>query len=113
MLQVDFATVQWSRKMSVLAQNFDTLSPTDLRKLSNFLSKLADFRDDGGELSEQQLQVILQGLHTKNLVKLEVHKGGVLVEFSGGGFAYERSLIRADGKVPNNRYESKKADDPQ
>jgi hypothetical protein len=47
-------------------------------------------------------------LHTKNLVKLEIHKGGVFVEFTGGGFAYERFLIRADGKVPNNRYESKK-----
>ena len=110
MLQVDFATVQWSRKMTTLVQNFDTLSPIDLRKLSNFLAVLSDFRDNSGELSEQQLQVILQGLHTKDLVKLAIHKGGVFVEFSGGGFAYERFLIRADGKVPNNRYESKKAD---
>ena len=110
MLQADFAAVQWSRKMTALIQNFDTLSPTDLHKLSNFLAVLSDLRDNGGELSEQQLQVILQGLHTKNLVKLEVQKGGVFVEFSGGGFAYERFLIRADGKVPNNRYESKKAD---
>ena len=110
MLQVDFATVQWSRKMTTLVQSFDTLSPNELRKLSDFLSILSDFRDSDGELSEQQLQVILQGLHTKNLVKLEIHKGGVWVEFSGGGFAYERFLIRADGKVPNNRYESKKVD---
>ena len=91
-------------------QNLDALSPLDLRKLGDFLTVLSDFRGDGGELSEQQLQVILQGLHTKNLVKLEIHKGGVWVEFSGGGFAYERFLIRADGKVPNNRYESKKVD---
>jgi len=110
MLQVDFATVQWSRKMTTLVQNFDPLLPSDLRKLSNFLAVLADFRAGGGELSEQQLQVIMQGLHTKELAKLEVHKGGVFVEFTGGGFAYERLLIRADGKVPNNRYESKKAD---
>ena len=110
MLQVDFATVQWSRKMTTLVQNFDTLPPTDLRKLSNFLTKLADFHDNDGVLSEQQLQVILQGLHTKDLAKLEVHKGGVFVEFSGGGFAYERFLIRTNGKVPNNHYESKKVD---
>ncbi len=108
MLQVDFATVQWSRKMTTLVQTFDTLSPSDLRKLSNFLAVLADFRESGSELSEQQLQVILQGLHTKDLVKLEIHKGGVFVEFTGGGFAFERFLIRTDGKVPNNRYESKK-----
>jgi hypothetical protein len=108
MLQVDFATVQWSRKMTALVQNFDTLSPTDLRKLSNFLTVLADLRDNNDELSEQQLQVILQGMHTKDLVKMEVQKGGVFVEFTGNGFAYERFLIRADGKVPNNRYESKK-----
>ena len=110
MLQVDFATVQWSRKMAALVQNFEPLSPTDLGKLSNFLAVLADFRENRGELSAQQLQVIMQGLHTKELVKLEVHKGGVFVEFTGGGFAYEQFLIRADGKVPNNRYESKKAD---
>jgi hypothetical protein len=108
MLQVDFATVQWSRKMTTLIQDFDTLSPTDLRKLSNFLAVLSDFRDRGGELSAQQLQVILQGLHTKDLVKLEIHKGGVFVKFTGGGFVYEQFLIRTDGKVPNNRYESKK-----
>jgi hypothetical protein len=110
MLQVDFAAVQWSRKMTTLAQHFDNLSPADLRKFSHFLAKLAGLRQSGGELSEQQLQVIMQSLHSKELVKLEMGKGGVLVEFTGGGLAYERFLIRADGKVPNNRYESKKAD---
>ena len=110
MLQVDFATVQWSRKMTALAQNFDTLSPGDLRKFSLFLAKLADLRESGGELSEQQLQIIMQALRSKELVKLEVAKGGILVEFAGGGLTYERFLIRPEGKVPNNRYESKKAD---
>jgi hypothetical protein len=109
MLQVDFATVQWARKMTTLMQNFDALPAADLRKLSNFLARLADFRESGGELSEQQLQVIMQGLRTKNMDRLEINKGGVFVEFSGNNFAYERFLIRADGKVPNNRYESKKA----
>jgi hypothetical protein len=98
----DFASVQWARKMTTLVQNFAGLSPTDLRKFSNFLDKLADFRQNEGELSEQQLQVMMQALRTKELVKLETHKGGAYVEFTGGGFEYERFLIRPDGKVPNN-----------
>jgi hypothetical protein len=105
---IDFATVQWARKMTTLAQNFTQLTPTDLNKFSHFLEKLADFRQHEGELSTQQLQVIMQALHTKELVKLKTTKGGALVEFTGGGFEYERFLIRSDGKVPNNRYENKK-----
>lgn len=105
---VDFPTVQWARKMSAVAQNFAGLAPADLRTLSNFLDKLADLRQQEGELTEQQLQVIMQGLRSKELVRLELEKGGVLVEFSGGGFEYERFLLRADGKVPNSRYETKK-----
>ena len=107
---MDFATVQWARKMTALAQNFTGLSSTDLRKFSNFLDKLADFRQNEGELSEQQLQVIMQALHTKALVKLGTHKGGVQVEFTGGGFEYERFLIRSDGKVPNSYYEQKRSE---
>lgn len=107
---VDFATVQWSRKMTAAVQNLTALDPADLRKLGNFLDKLVNFSEAGGELSEQQLQVILQNLHTKELVRLEAHKGGALVEFSGGGFEYERFLVRDDGKVPNNRYEAKKVE---
>jgi hypothetical protein len=106
---VDFATVQWARKMAGLAQNLAGLAPDDLRKLGNFLEKLADLRQQEGELSDAQLQVIMQGLRTKELVKLALEKGGVLVEFSGGGFDYERFLLRVDGKVPNSRYETKKA----
>ncbi len=109
MLQIDFSTVRWARKMTELAQNFDDLPPDDLQKLSSFLGKLAGYREAGGELSEQQVQVIMQSLRSKELVRLEVHKGGAFVEFSGDGLAYERFLIRADGKVPNNRYESQKA----
>jgi len=107
---VDFATVQWSRKMTAAMQNLAALAPADLRKLGNFLDKLANFSEAGGELSEQQLQVILQSLHTKELVRLETHKGGAFVEFSGGGFEYERFLVRDDGKVPNSRYEAKKVE---
>lgn len=106
----DFASVQWGRKMSTLAQNFSGLSPDELRKFSNFLTKLADLRQSEGELSEQQVVVIMQNLRSKELVKLETHKGGIYVEFSGGGFEYERFLIRTDGRMPNGRYESKKAE---
>jgi hypothetical protein len=106
---IDFATVQWSRRMTAAMQPLVELSPTDLRKLSGLLAKLADYREQEGALSEAQLQVILQNLHTKELSRLATHKGGAFVEFSGGGFEYERFLIRDDGRVPNNRYESKKA----
>lgn len=108
--RVDFTTVQWARKMVALMPNLTGLSPADLRKLSNFLEKLADFRQNEAELSEQQLQVIMQHLHTKRLVQLETHQGGAYVVFSGGGLTYERFLIRPDGRVPNNRYEAKKAE---
>lgn len=108
---VDFPTLQWARKMSALVPAFAGLAPADLRKLSIFLDKLAGLREQEGELSEQQVQVIMQGLRGKELIKLEQEKGGVLVEFSGGGFEYERFLVRADGKVPNSRYETKKTTD--
>ncbi len=106
----DFASVQWGRKMSALAQNFTGLSPDDLRKLSAFLTRLADLRQNEGKLSDEQLRVIMQNLRTKELTQLEVHKLGIFVEFTGGGFEYERFLIRTDGRMPNNRYESKKSE---
>ncbi len=108
MIQIDFATVQWARKMTTIGQNLADLPVTDLQKLSQFLAKLADFKQAGGELTQTQGQVIMQNLHTKNLTRLEPEKGGVLVEFSGGGFEFERFLIRTDGKVPNFRYKSQK-----
>jgi hypothetical protein len=106
---VDFPTVQWARKMGALTPQFEGLAPQDLRKLANFLEKLADYRAAEGQLSAAQIQVIMQCLHLREtLVKLETHKGGVFVEFAGGGYEYERFLLREDGKVPNNRYETKK-----
>jgi len=105
----DFASVQWGRKMSALANHFQGLSPDDLRKFSQFLTKLAGLRENEAELSDAQLLVIMQNLRAKELTKLEPHKGGVIVEFTGGGFEYERFLIREDGRMPNSRYESKKA----
>jgi len=106
----DFASVQWGRKMQSLVQHFTGLSPDELRKFGTFLHKLADLREQESELSDPQLQVIMQNLRTKELVKLESQKGGVFVEFTGGGFEYERFLLRDDGRMPNSRYESKKAE---
>lgn len=107
---VDFPTVQWARKMGGLTEQLAGLSPLDLGKLANFLEKLADYKASEAELSAAQVQVIMQCLHLRDkLVTLEAQKGGVFVEFAGGGYEYERFLLREDGKVPNNRYETKKA----
>ena len=108
MIQVDFATVQWARKMTAIGQNLADLSAEELQTLGQFLGRLADFKQNGGELSSAQWQVIMQNLYSKKLVRLEPDKGGALAEFSGGGFKFERFLIRSDGKVPNFRYEAKK-----
>jgi hypothetical protein len=105
----DFASVQYGRKMSTLARQFDAVAPDDLRKFGRFLDQLAELRAQEIALSDQQLSVIFQNLRTKQLVKMEPHKGGLLVELKGGGFEYERFLIRDDGRMPNSRYESKKA----
>jgi len=107
MVHVDFATVQWARKMTAIGQNLADLPAADLQKFSQFLGRLAEFKQNDGDLSPQQWQVIMQNLHSKELVRLEPDKGGALVEFTGGGFEFERFLIRADGKVPNFRYEAK------
>lgn len=107
----DFASVQYGRKMATVAQQFEGVSPDDLRKFADFLQKLAALRENEASLSQAQLTVIFQNLRTKQLVALEPHKGGVMVEMSGGGFEYERFLIREDGRMPNSRYESKKTVD--
>ncbi|MFQ5611982.1 MAG: hypothetical protein ACE5H9_07590 [Anaerolineae bacterium] len=106
---VDFATVQYARKMSAAVEALAGLSPTVLRSLAAFIHHWAGLKEAGVELTPQQLQVIFQGLHSKDLVRLEAVKGGVQVEFSGGGFEYERFLLRQDGRMPNHRYEAKKA----
>jgi hypothetical protein len=109
----DFASVQYARKMTVLAQQFDGLSPADLRKFSLFLAQLAALREAEAALSEAQIIVIMQNLRTKELVSLQPHKGGVLVELTGGGFEFERFLLRDDGRMPNHRYEARKSAPPE
>ena len=105
----DFASVQWGRKWLTLTQPLSVLSPDELRKLGQFLNQWANLRESGVELSEAQLAVIMQNLRLKELVKLETQKGGVHVEFTGGGFEYARFLLRDDGRMPNSRYEAKKS----
>jgi hypothetical protein len=58
------------------------------------------------QLSDQQSTVILQNMFNKDLTQIRADKGGVVAEFTGGGFEYERFLVRADGRVPNSRYEA-------
>lgn len=104
----DFASVQYGRKMAALARHFDGISPADLRKFAGFLEQLAALRAGEMALTDAQLTVIFQNLRSKELVSLQPHKGGVLVELTGGGFEYERFLVRDDGRMPNNRYDAKK-----
>jgi hypothetical protein len=106
----DFNSVQFGRKMSALAVQFEGIKPDDLRRFALFLEQLAALREAEAALSEAQLNVIFQNMRTKELVKLEAHKGGVMVEMQGGGFEFERFLVREDGRMPNSRYESKKAE---
>jgi hypothetical protein len=106
----DFASVQFGRKMSALAGQFAGVSPDDLRKFATFLEQLAGLRAQEAALTDAQLNVIFQNMRTKELVKLEAHKGGVVVEMRGGGFEYERFLVRDDGRMPNSRYEAKKSE---
>jgi hypothetical protein len=106
-MSVDFAAVHWARRMAEAIQPLLILKPEDIQRLVPLIQALAHL--PAVELSPQQLTVILQGMFSKTLTRLEADKGGVLVEFTGGGYAYERFLVRTDGRVPNSRYEAKKA----
>jgi hypothetical protein len=106
---IDFATVQYARKLTALVEPLADLPAPDLGKLGDFLKAWGRLKEAGSDLKPQQIVVILQGLHTKDLLTLEAVKGGVQVEFTGGGFEYERFLLRQDGRVPNHRYQARKA----
>jgi hypothetical protein len=105
-MSVDFAAVHWARRMAEALQPLLGLQPEDIQRLVPLIQALA--RLPAAELSPQQLTVILQGMFGKTLTRLEAEKGGLLVEFTGGGYEYERFLVRTDGRVPNSRYEAKK-----
>jgi hypothetical protein len=108
-MSVDFAAVQWARRMTEVLGAVRNLEPGELGRLVPLVSGMANLAEQGVPLSDPQLTVILQNMFNKTLARLQADKGGVVVEFTGGGFEYERFLIRADGRVPNSRYEAKTA----
>ncbi len=105
---INFASVQWAKKITTTLQPLNDLSSDDLKKLGQLLTELAHLRAEGTIPTTAQMTVILQNLHTKNLDLLEAVKGGLMVHFSGGGFVFERFLLREDGRIPNHKYESQK-----
>jgi hypothetical protein len=107
-MSVDFAAVQWALRMTEALGGLRNLEPGDLSRLGPLVSGMVNLAEQEVRLSEQQLTVILQNMFNKTLTSLQADKGGIVVEFTGGGFEYERFLVRADGRVPNSRYEAKR-----
>jgi len=106
-MTVDFAAVQWARRIAEVLAPLGALEPDELGKLAPLLEGIVSLAGDGMQLSDQQITVILQNLYDKTLTQVQADKGGVVVEFTGGGYEYERFLVRADGRVPNSRYAAK------
>jgi hypothetical protein len=107
-MAVDFAAVQWSRRMADALRPLRSLSAEDLKRLIPLIQGMSELPQDA-TLTDEQLGVILQNMFAKRSTRLQPDKGGILVEFTGAGFEYERFLVRPDGRVPNSRYEAKKA----
>jgi hypothetical protein len=107
-MSVDFAAVQWARRMTGALGGLCNLEPGDLSHLGPLINGMVNLAEQGLPLSDAQLTVILQNMFNKTLIRLQADKGGIVVEFTGGGFEYERFLVRADGRVPNSRYEAKR-----
>jgi hypothetical protein len=108
-MSVDFAAVQWARRMGQAVEPLRALEPGELSSLAPLLEGMVSLAEGGVQLSDQQTTVILQNMYNKDLTHIWADKGGVVAEFTGGGFEYERFLVRADGRVPNSRYEAEPA----
>jgi hypothetical protein len=108
-MTIDFAAVQWARRMTEAIEPLRALEYRDLARLGPLIVAMATLEEKETRLTDQQLAVILQNVFSKDLAKIQADKGGVLVEFTGGGFEYERFLVRPDGRVPNSRYEAEPA----
>lgn len=106
-MNIDFAAVQWARQMAQVLEPLRNLEAENLKRLAPLIAGMVSLLDQGIQLSDQQLTVMLQNMAEKTLIQVQADKGGVLVEFRGGGFEYERFLVRADGRVPNSRYQAK------
>ena len=105
---IDFPSVQWARRLQPTLAPFLEKPETDLRKLSQLFNALASLKAADVTPTEAQLTVLLQYLHTKDLNSLEAVKGGLMVQFCGGGYEYECFLLRDDGRMPNHKYQAKK-----
>ena len=110
-MAVDFNAVMWARHAAKALEPLRSLEASDLGRLIPLVQAISDLAEAGIRLSDQQLAVILQNMYGKNLVQVQADKGGILAEFTGGGFEYERFLVRSDGRVPNSRYEAKTSRD--
>lgn len=106
-MAVDFNAVMWARRTAEALEPLRGLDASDLGRLTSLIQAMSDLAEVGVRLSDQQFSVILQNMYSKSLTQVQADKGGVLVEFTGGGFEYERFLVRSDGRVPNSRYEAK------
>ena len=110
-MAVDFNAVMWARRTAEALEPLRGLDPSDLGRLTPLIQAMSDLAEVGVRLSDQQFSVILQNMYSKRLTQVQADKGGILVEFTGGGFEYERFLVRSDGRVPNSRYEAKATPD--
>jgi len=110
-MAVDFNAVMWARRTAEALEPLRSLEASDLDRLTSLIRAMSDLAKRGIRLSDQQFSVILQNLYSKSLIQVQAEKGGILVEFTGGGFEYERFLVRSDGRVPNSRYEAEVARD--
>lgn len=107
---IDFASVQWARRVGGELEPLLARSGDELQKIGCLMSALGKLKAADITPTAAQMTVLLQNLHTKNLEALEARRGGnLMVHFTGGGYEYERFLLRADGRVPNHKYESQKA----
>jgi hypothetical protein len=106
-MPADFSAVMWARRMAEALEALRGLEVDDLSRLVPLIEGMAALTKQGERLSDQQLRVILENMYAKTLAQVQADRGGVLVEFTGGDFEHERFLIRADGRVPNNRYEAR------
>ena len=107
-MTLDFAAVQWARRLAEALGPLVALEANDLVRLAPLLKGMLSLAEEGICLSDQQLAAIMQNMFSKSLTQIRADKGGILVEFTGGGYEYERFLVRADGRVPNSRYEAKR-----
>ncbi len=110
-MAVDFDAVMWARHAAEALEPLRSLEASDLGRLTPLIRAMADLAERGVRLSDQQFTVLLQNMYSKSLTQVHAEKGGILVEFTGGGFEYERFLVRSDGRVPNSRYEAEVARD--